>query len=288
MTVAKPAPQLLPDAPTPHCDVNAENNCIASATYYSYEPDQQSNAQPQDTGTQDAPAQSAQTQDSPKSSTDSQGKPIGDAPPGKQDSSRGWVLTPSPVLAGGKVTLGEEFFNLAKLTVGPRALFGDAFSTGIHMARPPKNYPPEWRQGAQAFGRIYGSLLAVRTSRESAQFLTGAVTHEDLRYKRSASKNPFGRTLHAIGFTFVDQSYSGHSTFAFSNFTAAAAGGFIGKAYLPAGYNDLHHAEIRSALGLSSFATRNLLTEFSPEIGRMTRHLHLPRIPIPAWWTSGK
>jgi hypothetical protein len=185
-------------------------------------------------------------------------------------------------------SLDEEFFNLAKATVGPRALLGEALSAGILMASPPSHYPGDWRKGAQAFGRNYGNILAIQTSRDSARFLTGALTHEDLGYKPSASKNSFARGLHAVAFTFIDKSDSGHSTIALSNFAGAAAGGFVGNAYLPPGYNDMSHAASRSAIAFGLFAAKNVVSEFSPEIRTFVKKLHLPRVPIPVWWVPDK
>jgi hypothetical protein len=117
----------------------------------------------------------------------------------------------------------------------------------------------------------------------------GAVLHEDFRYRPSASHNVLARTFHAIAFTFVDKSDSGHNRVAFANFAGAAAGGFAGNLYLPPGYNNLSHAETRAAMEFAGFATRNVSREFAPELLRFSRKLHVPfpRIPIPEWWTRG-
>jgi len=50
--------------------------------------------------------------------------------------------------------------------------------------------------------------------------------------QRSDSKNPLVRISHAVAFTFVDKTDSGHNIFAFSNFAGAAAGGFVGMGFL--------------------------------------------------------
>jgi hypothetical protein len=176
----------------------------------------------------------------------------------------------------------------AVITFGARALFTPLFGSAFSMLHPPSGYPNEWRQGMGAFGRIYGSGLATRTSVQSTRFLTAAMLHEDFRYRPSASKNPLVRSLHAVAFTFVDRSDGGHDRIAFSNFAAAAADGFTPNLYLPAGYNTLGRAETRMASAFGGFAMRNLTREFAPELFKVTRKLHVPfpRIPIPAWWTS--
>ena len=181
----------------------------------------------------------------------------------------------------------EKFTDYAIRTFGPRALVGPALGSAIEMANPPSAYPRDWRDGAGAFGKIYGSRLATGSSLQTGRFLTGALLHEDFRYRPSSSGNPFARSFHALAFTFIDKSDSGHSRIAFSNFVGAAAGGFVGELYLPRGYNDLSHAETQTARLFAGFAAQNLLREFAPEIRKVTRKLHVPfpRIPVPEWWT---
>jgi hypothetical protein len=85
------------------------------------------------------------------------------------------------------------------------------------------------------------------TSRDTAHFLTGFLLHEDPRYQRSSSTNPFRRSFHALAFTVVDRTDSGRNTFAANNFVSAAAGGFVGMGILPADHNDRTRAEQRMA-----------------------------------------
>jgi hypothetical protein len=190
-------------------------------------------------------------------------------------------------LATGKQTIGEKFMDYAIVTIGPRALVGPALSAAITMARPPTSYPHDWTDGGEAFGKNYGSILARNASLRTGRFLTGALLHEDFRYRPSESKNPLVRSFHAIAFTFIDRSDSGHNQIAVSNFVAAGAGGFIGQLYLPHPYNHLSHAESETARLFAGIAAQNLLREFAPDIRRITRKLHVPfpRIPVPEWWT---
>jgi len=166
---------------------------------------------------------------------------------------------------------------------GPPALILPAFGTGFQMLNPPSRYPREWKDGSEAFGRLYGYKVADRTSRETAQFLTGFLLHEDPRYQRSTSTNPLRRTFHALAFTVFDKTDSGRTTFAASNFAAAAAGGFVGMGILPDGYNDLTHAEQRMASEFLQIAIGNIATEFEPQWGPWAKKLRIPKI-LPAWW----
>lgn len=143
------------------------------------------------------------------------------------------------------------------------------------FVRPPAGYPTQWRKGLAAFGRLYGDALALGTVQQTSRFLTGLALHEDLRYYASASRNPFRRALHAITFAALDRSDSGRTTLAASNFLASAAGGFVGNAYLPRGYNDTSHAVTRMGLQFGFIVAENLVNEFRPELRQLRKALHL-------------
>ena len=148
--------------------------------------------------------------------------------------------------------------------------------TGISMAHPPGHYPPEWRQGMQAFGRNYGDFMASWTAVQAGQFVMAAATHEDPRYPRSTRSGLMPRTMHALAFVFIAHSDSGRNRLALSHFAGAAAGGFVGNAYLPSGYDDASHGLTRSALAFSGFFTSNLADEFHPDLVRIAHKLHIP------------
>lgn len=159
--------------------------------------------------------------------------------------------------------MNEAFFN-------PAAITAPAFRAALRMANPSgkgaTRYPLDWRQGAEAFGRNYGDAVAERDSFQTARFLTGVITREDPRYMPAHSHNVLGRSAHALAFTFVDHSDSGHAMPALSNFVGAAAGGFVGNAYLPAGFNNVTHAGQRATVRFGMFAAGNLFREFAPQM----------------------
>jgi hypothetical protein len=142
--------------------------------------------------------------------------------------------------------------------------------------KPPAGYPTQWRKGPAAFGRLYGDALALEAAQQTSRFLTGLVLHEDLRYSPAASRNPLRRALHAITFAAFDRSDSGRTTLAASNFLSAAAGGFVGNAYLPRGYDDTSHAVTRMGIQLGFIVAENLVNEFRPELRQMRKGLRLP------------
>jgi hypothetical protein len=162
----------------------------------------------------------------------------------------------------------ETYFN-------PGALTAPAFRAGLRMANPPgkgaTRYPLDWRQGAEAFGRNYGDALAERVSFQTARFVTGVIVREDPRYAPSSGHNILARSIHALSFSFVDRSDSGHPMPALSNFVGAAAGGFVGNSYLPAGFNGITHAGQRATIRFGTFAAGNLFREFAPQMPRPVR-----------------
>jgi hypothetical protein len=193
------------------------------------------------------------------------------------------LLALPPELTRNPLTEGDKLQIYIHKAFGPPAVVLPALGTGFQMLNPPSHYPRDWKDGSDAFGRLYGYRVADRTSRETAQFLTGFLLHEDPRYQRSTSTNPLRRTFHALAFTVFDKTDSGRTTFAASNFASAAAGGFVGMGILPDGYNDLTHAEQRMASEFLQIAIGNIATEFEPQWGPWAKKLRLPKI-LPAWW----
>ena len=182
------------------------------------------------------------------------------------------------------LTTKDKFKIYAHQNFGPQNFILPAFGAAFFLARPPHDYPHDWVDGGGAFGRWYGEQIAASTAYRTGQVLTAVALHEDPRYVPSSSRNVLIRTLHAIGFTFIDKNDSGHDTLAFCNFAAAAAGGFSGMALLPAGHNDARRAEQRALRGLGSVAVRNIVTEFRPQWAPILRRIRVPSI-LPEWWT---
>lgn len=150
------------------------------------------------------------------------------------------------------------------------------FTAVPELAKPPAGYPREWRRGPAGFERLYGDALTAQTVQQTSRFLTGLALHEDLRYSPAATRNPLRRVIHAITFTALDRSDSGRTTLAASNFLSPAAGGYVGRIYLPAGYNDNSHALTRMGFQFGSIVVTNLLSEFKPELLQLRKTLHLP------------
>jgi len=196
-------------------------------------------------------------------------------------STSGSADTPSArtsAIPGGTGSSNFSYY-LTETYLNPGLFTAPAFRASLRMAHPPGSgptrYPDEWRQGAEGFGRNYGDAFATRISSHTAQFIVGTLTREDLRYMPSRSHHFFARTSHAIAFTFVDRSQSGRRIPALSNFAGAAAGGFVGNAYLPNGFTDATHAGQRAEFQLGMMAAGNLFREFAPQMPAALREFFM-------------
>jgi hypothetical protein len=187
------------------------------------------------------------------------------------------------------IHVGDKFRYFMEPAFGPRSFLTNAFDAGIFRVSLPSHYPPEWRDGIEGFGRLYGDSFARNGAEGIGRFSASVLLHEDPRYQRSESTFFPARLGHSLLYSFVDKTDGGHATVAISNFTGAAAGGFIGNSYLPAGFDNLTHAGQRSTIIFGAIAVQNVAQEFAPELGRFLMKLHPTHMPMPpVWWTGDK
>jgi hypothetical protein len=95
-------------------------------------------------------------------------------PASPQKSLNALPVLPTRVTRGGSLTLDDKFRIYVHQTFGPPALVLPVFGVGFEMLNPKSNYPRDWKDGAQAFGNLYGDKLATITSRRTARFLADA------------------------------------------------------------------------------------------------------------------
>ncbi len=182
------------------------------------------------------------------------------------------------------LTLRDQARFYFRHTYDPGSLLIPALPAAIIMADPPKRYPREWKDGGQAFGRNFGDAFAVQTAANTGKFLAGSILREDPRYFPDTKHAVAHRIVYALFFTVVDRSTRGRPRLALSNLAGAAAGGFVGRAYLPDRYSDNIHAGQRSGglfvgyipTQLVGYATGNLVSEFTPDFKALGRALHVP------------
>ena len=85
-------------------------------------------------------------------------------PASAQKSLNALPVLPPRVTRGGALTLDDKFRIYVHQAFGPPALVLPAFGVAFQMLNPKSNYPRDWKDGAQAFGNLYGDRLAVHVS----------------------------------------------------------------------------------------------------------------------------
>ena len=210
--------------------------------------------------------------------------PAAAAPTASLGNGFGVLAFLPPPINQKRLTPKDKFQIYVHQNYGPQNFILPAFSAAFLMLHPPSGYPREWEDGGGAFGRWYGDEFVSSTVNRTARLAAQIALREDPRYVPSGSRNLVVRLGHALVFTLIDKTDSGHNTLALSNFVGAAAGGFMGMSFLPPGHNDVTHAEQRSLRGLETIAVRNIVTEFRPQWEPTLRRIHIPSV-LPEWWT---
>src|SRR5579862_7738824 len=119
------------------------------------------------------------------------------------------VISPQPLSFSDRVKIYERSF------VQPEALIGPALGAGIGQWR---DTPPEWGQGAGAYGTRFASGLGRSVISRTIAFGVAAADREDSRFLPSNETGIWRRTRHAIVGTFVSRTPTGGSMPALSRF----------------------------------------------------------------------
>ena len=117
-----------------------------------------------------------------------------------------------------KTKLQNYFFD----TYGPYPIVGAALAAGINQV---DNTPPEWKQGAEGYGKRFGSDFGIAAVTTTTRFALAEAFHEDTLYYRCQCKGFFPRLNHAVMSTFTSRrGEDGHRSFSFSSLVAPYAG----------------------------------------------------------------
>lgn len=136
-----------------------------------------------------------------------------------------------------------------------------------------RDTPPEWGQGADAYGIRFASGFGRSVISRTIAFGVAAVDREDPRFVPSNESGIWRRTRHAIVGTFVSRTPTGGSMPAFSRFVGVYSAGFIANAWEPRSQNDTGHALERGSTALLSSVGWHVFEEFWPDIrGAFHRH----------------
>jgi hypothetical protein len=144
--------------------------------------------------------------------------------------------------------------------VQPQAVLFPAFQAGLNQAR---NTPHEWGQGAEGYGRRFGSVYG--------QHLIGATVgnaiafglHEDNRYFKSR-RTGIGRLSYAITSVLLARHDDRSRFISYSAIGGGAAGAFISRAWQPHSTNSAGDAAVSFGYAIAERAGINVVREFSP------------------------
>lgn len=119
---------------------------------------------------------------------------------------------------------------------GPYPAAGVTFAAAIGQGR---DTPPEWRQGAQAYGKRFGSAFGIAAISTSTRYGLAEAFREDTLYYRSECKGVFPRLRHAaISTLSARRGGDGHRVFALPALIAPYAGSMTAVyAWYPGRYN---------------------------------------------------
>jgi hypothetical protein len=146
-------------------------------------------------------------------------------PVADSDSSTTVALATPPALPDLTYTRPTEKTKLRNYTFdafGPYPIVGAAFAAGINQWQ---NTPPEWNQGAEGYGKRFGSDFGVAAVTTTARYALAQAFREDTLYYRCECKGVFPRLSHAVISTLTSRrGDDGHRVFSLPALVAPYAG----------------------------------------------------------------
>src|SRR5579863_3673718 len=129
---------------------------------------------------------------------------------------------PLPDLTYMRPTQKTKLHNYAFDAFGPYPIVGAAFAAGINQEQ---NTPPEWKQGAEGYGKRYASDFGVAAITTTTRYALAQAFREDTLYYRCECKGVFPRLGHAvISALTARRGADGHRVFSFPALIAPYAG----------------------------------------------------------------
>jgi hypothetical protein len=117
-----------------------------------------------------------------------------------------------------KTKLHNYFFD----AFGPYPIAGAAIAAGINQA---ERTPPEWEQGAEGYGKRFGSNFAIAAVSTTTRYALAKGFREDTLYYRCECKGFIPRLDHAVISTFTARrGDDGHRVLSFPALVAPYAG----------------------------------------------------------------
>lgn len=146
------------------------------------------------------------------------------------------ITVAQPELAYARPTQKTKLRNYVFDTFGPYPIAGAAFAAGIGQAY---NTPPEWGQGAEGYGKRFGSYFGIAAVTTTTRYGLAQAFKEDTLYYRCECKGVIPRFRHAVISTLTARrGEDGHRVFSFPALIAPYAGTMTAVyAWYPSRYN---------------------------------------------------
>ena len=158
------------------------------------------------------------------------------------------------------LSLGERFAIYRHSILSPYSLIGPALGAGSGQW---EDEPPAWGEGAEGYGRRFGSGMARHLISESIRAGFAAADGEDPRYHRSGERGIWPRTRHVIIETVTSQTASGARIPAFSRFAGVYGAAFISNTWYPENRATVGYALRRGSSSFGSSFAFHLFEEFA-------------------------
>ncbi len=129
---------------------------------------------------------------------------------------------PQPDLTYTRPTEKTKLHNYFFDAFGPYPIVGAGIAGGINQMQ---HTPPEWKQGAEGYGKRFGSDFGIAAVTTTTRYALSEALHEDTLYYRCECKGMLPRLKHALVSTFTARrGDDGHRVFSFPDLVAPYAG----------------------------------------------------------------
>ena len=206
----------------------------------------------------------SQTSQPPSAAPQSQQEPGSSSTPERGSGGSHWFSrregNVQPGMQYVPPTNSEKFHGYLFDTFGPYPFLASAFAGGISQAN---NKPPEWGQGADAYGVRVASYFGMSMITTTTRYGLAEIFHEDTLYYRCDCHGIFPRLGHAmISTVTARRGEDGHRVFSFPALVAPYAGSMIGvAAWYPSRFEPMDGFRIGN-YGLLYQAASNVALEF--------------------------
>jgi hypothetical protein len=179
------------------------------------------------------------------------------------------VLAAIPFAALGQAVepldVTDKLYLHVKRTIGPMALVSDAAYAAILQKA---DAPLEWKQGAEAYGKRLGSMVAWSGIHNAMAFGLDSTLHQDPRYFRSTGKGFWRRSAHALRGTVLTRTDSGGETLSTWRLGSDYGSAFLSNMWYPERLNTVRLGFIQGSVTMGFELAGNLASEFWPDIKR--------------------